>query len=545
MIVSDQFRFRKHASIGAAAAEEDTKFLAECFVDTGDLETLKDSRDRRRIVLGRTGAGKTALLGRLIEETNAIVISPETLSFNYLTNSTVLQFFLEAGVKLDLFFKLLWRHVLTVELLKSRYSLNSRADTESFLGRIKSMLVKDRHKERAVDYLLQWGEQFWEDTEYRIKEITQRVENDLAASVSTTVPIAQLKVGGSAKLSQEDKTEVIQRGKKVINSIQMRELTDVLTFLNEDVFADEDECSYLCIDRLDENWVDESFRYLLIRSLIETIRDFLQVRNVKIVAALRTDLIERVFRFTRDAGFQEEKYRSLYLPLRWTKQQLLTVLDRRVNYLVRQTYTKQTVGYAELLPSKLEGGNPVDFLLDRTLMRPRDLIEFFNNIIELAAEHPNITRDVVFQGEGVYSRNRLRSLQDEWITDYPALIECSALLKQQTETFRLDAMGRERVEEFCLNYAISHYNWTDLLSVQARAVADGVLSWEGFLCSIMHVFYLTGIVGLKTERYETYEWAHQGPSSIVADTINLQTSVSIHPMFHRVLGVRVSRKSRH
>lgn len=339
MIVADQFRFRKHATIGAAAAEDDSTFLAECFLDTGDLEILKDCRDQRRIVLGRTGAGKTALLQRLIEDTKAIVINPETLSFNYLTNSNILQFFLEAGVKLDLFFKLLWRHVFAVELLRARYQLDSRASTESFLGRIKSTLTKDKHKERALNYLLQWGEQFWEDTEYRVKEITQRVEKDLEASVGATIPAVQLKAGGSAKLTHEDKTEVVQRGKNVINSIHMRELTDVLAYLNEDVFTDEDQRYYLCVDRLDENWIDESFRYLLIRSLIETIRDFRQVANVKIVAALRTDLIERVFRFTRDAGFQEEKYRSLYLPLRWTKEQLLLVLDKRVNYLVRQTYT--------------------------------------------------------------------------------------------------------------------------------------------------------------------------------------------------------------
>ncbi len=146
----------------------------------------------------------------------------------------------------------------------------------------------------------------------------------------------------------------------------MRELTDVLEFLNEDVFSDEKQHFYICVDRLDENWVDESFRYMLIRSLIETIRDFLQVRNIKIIAALRTDLIERVFRFTRDSGFQEEKYRSLYLPLRWTRVQLLSLLDKRVNYLVQQTYTKRTVGYSDLLPTKVDKGkSAVDYLIER------------------------------------------------------------------------------------------------------------------------------------------------------------------------------------
>src|SRR5260221_13825244 len=109
-MAQDRFRFRKHATIGAAGAEDDHAFLRECFVDTGDLLELLDAHQATRIVIGRTGSGKTALLTRLSECPTAITIQPETLSFSYITNSTILNFFLEAGAKLDLFFRLLWRH---------------------------------------------------------------------------------------------------------------------------------------------------------------------------------------------------------------------------------------------------------------------------------------------------------------------------------------------------------------------------------------------------------------------------------------------------
>ncbi len=544
MPTPDKFTFRKHDSIGAAAAEEDAKFLAQCFVDNGDIELLADCSDRRRIVLGRTGAGKSALLSRLTEDADVIVINPETLSFNYLANSTILQFFIEIGVKMDLFFKLLWRHVFTVELLRHRYNLRTRIETTTLIDRFKSHFVQDPHKERAIQYLTKWGEHFWEDTEYRIKEITSKLEEDLTAGAKAKLPIAEFGVGAASKLTEEQKLEVIQHGKSVINNIQMRELTDVLRFLNEDVFADGGDPLFICIDRLDENWVDESFRYLLIRSLIETIRDFLQVRNVKIVAALRTDLIERVFRYTRDPGFQEEKYRSLFLPLKWTKQQLLQMLDKRVNLLVRQTYTKQQVGYKDILPTKIDKNkDAAGYLVERTLMRPRDLIEFFNHIVEDAAGKATITRELIVNGEGTYSKNRLRSLQDEWISDYPSLIECSSLLKQKPKAFRLNSFLREDVEEFCLNYSIDNRGRSraDLLSVQANAVADGIVPWEVFIRSMIHVFYITGVVGLKTEAFESYQWAHEGPSTVIADTIGMDTSAMVHPMFHRVLGIRPDR----
>ena len=105
-------------------------------------------------------------------------------------------------------------------------------------------------------------------------------------------------------VTDEQKAEVIERGQTVINSIQMKELSDILEFLDEDIFIDEKQNFYLCIDKLDEQWIDDKFRYLLIRSLIETLRDFIKVTNVKPIIALRNDLIERVFRLTRDAGFQ-------------------------------------------------------------------------------------------------------------------------------------------------------------------------------------------------------------------------------------------------
>ena len=120
---SDTFRFRKHDIVGAADAEDDLDFLRSCFIDTGSLRVLKNCADPRRIVLGRTGSGKTALLKRLAEaEERVIEVHPESLSLGYISNSTILRFFSSLGVNLDIFFKLLWRHVFTVEILKHHTS---------------------------------------------------------------------------------------------------------------------------------------------------------------------------------------------------------------------------------------------------------------------------------------------------------------------------------------------------------------------------------------------------------------------------------------
>lgn len=534
----DKFKFRRHSSVGAAAAEEDERFLTGCFLDTGDLSTLLDCRDSKRIVLGRTGTGKTALLNQLARLKDGVVINPESLSFNFLTNSTILQFFSEAGVKLDLFFKLLWRHVFTIELIKKRYNITNETGKRTFLTGLQNIFNRDKRKERAVNYLLKWGDKFWEPTEYRVKEITNQMEDQLKGAVSAKFPSVTLGASGALRLSQEEKIEVVQRGQGVINDIQMKELTDVMSFLDEDVFDNENIHHYIIIDKLDENWVEERFRYLLIRSLIETVRDFQRVRNIKIVVALRTDLIERVFRLTRDPGFQEEKYRSLFLQMKWSENQLEELLDKRVNLLVQQTYTRQTVTSKDLLPNKVASEPALTYMVRRTLMRPRELIEFFNDCIEQAENRVTITKDMLTTAEGKYSKNRLRSLQDEWISDYPTLIDFTAMVKKRARQFRLSEIDQSEVENFCLDYSVANQSKADILSLQALNVAEGMLSVNSFLTFLFGVFYKTGLVGLKTDAFERTQWSYLGVSTLASDTINADTRVEVHPTFWRALGTK-------
>ena len=99
----NHFVFKKHDDIGAAAAEDDSLFLADCFVDTGDLEHLKDCNDPKRIIVGRTGAGKSALLRKLESDCpNVIKLSPHSLSLNYVANNKLIVFFEESGVNLSI-----------------------------------------------------------------------------------------------------------------------------------------------------------------------------------------------------------------------------------------------------------------------------------------------------------------------------------------------------------------------------------------------------------------------------------------------------------
>jgi hypothetical protein len=179
-----EFRFRKHDKVGTEGAEEDQEFLSDCFYDRGDLKILSDTTRPECIVLGRTGSGKSALLIKFDEEVqNVFRLEPESLSLQYLSNSIILRYLNDLGVNLNLFYKLLWRHVFAVELIRAKFVMNTESDKQSFLQRMSDLIRGNRPKEKAIKYLTEWGESFWQDTEYRIREVTSKLESDVNASL--------------------------------------------------------------------------------------------------------------------------------------------------------------------------------------------------------------------------------------------------------------------------------------------------------------------------------------------------------------------------
>ena len=540
---SGQLVFRSQDRVGAIDAEEDGEFLKECFVDNGDLGRLKDVRLPDRIVLGRTGVGKTALLQRVVETSeHATWVKPEALALSYISNSTILKYFEGLGVKLDVFYKLLWRHVFCVEILSRKFP--TEADGRVTIWDKLRSLVRSASERKAVEYLRNWGgEKFFEQTEERVKEVTRKLEKSLEGSIGGSAKhgddaSASAEVKSRKAMTEEQKSEVVQRAQAVINAAQVEELNGILELVNG-VLVDDQRPHLIVIDRLDEDWVEEDLRYKLIMALIETVKDFRKVQNAKIIIALREDLIERVFRRARPVGFQAEKYATLYLRVTWSKERLRDMLSLRINVLLRDRYSaRRTLTIDEVLPPGSKGG--IDYMLERTFLRPRDLIQFFNECLtHTEGRTATISNSIVRRAEEAYSRKRLESVEDEWRVDYPSLeLLVPSLLRGRSESFDFQSLLDQRFDDACLDIAVTDEPpKLDPLDKACRKCADSTSAREECLREILAILFRTGIVGVKLSTKQKVQWAQGREVSLRASEIGPETRIEVHKMFLRALDI--------
>ena len=540
-----KFKFRRHDRIGASDAQEDREILLKCFVDTGDLDVLADTRRPECIVLGRTGVGKTALISMLCErEEKVVTLDPRNLALSYLSNRPMLNFFMEIGVDLELFFQVLWRHIIAIELIKLESAARADQSVTSFFQQILSIPFTNRSKRIAQDYLRKYPD-FWKDTEELIRKETDNFEKKVQTSIrgSLAAPILKLLQGETAidrdeinHIGHAQTTEIKQIGQQVVNKMQMRELTAVMDLLADELLRDRQKKYYICIDKLDENWSSNLLRYRLIRALIESARDFNhRIPQLKVVCAIREDLFDRVFRFTRTQGDQQEKYRSLYLQLYWKPKELADVLDSRVNQLLAHQYAKKKrLQIRDVLPKKVQQSNSVQYIIGRTLNTPRDVIMFFNECIKQADGKTKISQPDVLAAEGIYSELRLRSLADEWSADYSTLGDAAFMLKRTKKSFRIGDLDRREFEDQILDY---------LFKAQRNQGNDYIyrlveekLDFDAVISELLHIFYQVGIVGVKKETYlETY-WSHKGDKIHLSD-VSVDARFHVHPAFFRILGI--------
>ncbi|PIF21769.1 P-loop ATPase, Sll1717 family [Candidatus Pantoea floridensis] len=533
-------KIKRNLSIGDLDAETDNDFLDSCFLDKGYLDDLLNVNNPCSIIVGRTGAGKSSLLYKVSSSVdNFKKIDPNDISVKFLEHSDIIQFMDNLGVNLDLFYKMLWRHILIIELVKLRYSIKNEEDNDSFFRGLFDWFKRDDTKKKAINYFREWGDKFWLDTDEHLKEITQKLENETKANLGAKYSGLEVSLNGAQKLSDEQKVEITKRASQVVSGLQIKQLNEMLSMLADYSFRDPQKHYYLLIDQLDEDWADTDTRCKFIRALIEEVKGFRKINNVKILVALRKDLIDLVFDKTRGAGFQEEKYESYVLQIQWTKKELIELVEKRVRETFRKTYTNDLVTIADIFPEARKGPSgisPMEYILERTLLRPRDILQFINETFRAAFDRDKITWGLIYEAESNYSEKRLRSLKEEWGETYPSFEDTVEVLRGRTATFNYADFSNKPYETVVTT--LSARTTSDPCSVIARKYLETSNITESEIINLMlSCLYKVGAVGIKLETNNGFVWSYRNKSSITTGEADRVHQLKIHKMLHKTLDI--------
>jgi energy-coupling factor transporter ATP-binding protein EcfA2 len=523
---------RRGAGIGTGNAETDDDFLFDCFVEYPPVEVCRKARSPVMVVAGRTGSGKTAIL-RYLENASrhSSAIDPFEMSMSYVSNSDALRFLQAIGADLDLFFQVLWKHVLCVEYIRLRWDVDSSDKSRNIFSKIFDRFAREDRRKKSIDYIRAWEGKFWITMDQNIKEITEAVENKLHTAIGGE--IEKFKVGGQydKRISRERKSEIITRTRKIISSEQLSELHGVI-----DILAEQDEnysTFYLTIDKLDERWVDDGVRFRMIKGLMESLKTFRKINDLKILVALRTDVLERVVQETADISFQREKFEDLMVRIAWSKAELRQLMEKRLNALFKRQYSGALVGFADIFPTQVGAKPSFDWIIEHTLMRPRDVIAFVNECFDASAGQPTVSVNAMRKAEVEFARKRKDALVQEWQSAFPLLDDILTLFTSKRKSGLELIELLDKIDDFCTVVWTSSKISFDPVWDLCQAYADGQKKTSlHVLTELTAILYRTGAVGVKISPQDKFVYSHMDQPLIAPQLLSVNTRVRLHPMLH-------------
>ena len=507
--------FKRSMNIGTISAESDQEFLNNCFIETPEYEEICDFENKKMILLGRTGSGKTALLNQIKNDVNKVIeVRPDTFALQYITNVPLVSKLLNEGVNLDIFFKFLWLHEIMAYIIKHVFIYDHKKIIEAL-----SEKIKDRGRiGQLKKYLSEYDGIFFDEgcTEKITKEFEKEIDGALGDNI--------LNVQG--KLSEKLKKEIEIKASQYINNKQIKQLKNIITLFKEYFESNSQKKIAVIIDNLDENWIDDKTKYRLIDALLNAIRLFIDIPNIKILLAMRADLLEKTCQITNR---QNEKDESFTLRLNWTKSMLKELLDKRIQYLFQYKYKKNTkITFENIFNTEINGIKVSDYIIDRTMMRPRDAINFTNLCIQAADNANSISGDNIIQAEKIFKQERFKALKHEWGGVFGNIDTYFKILPILGNCFNYqDLLNYEKYSAVEMILYENDYFTEKLVGIKNY---DRVI-YERIFKELLNIMYTIGFIGIKDDVTNQVEFSTPYHSTLSELDFAENLAFVVHPLF--------------
>ena len=354
-------------TLGASSAENEFPDLGEYYLQTDAF--LRTARGEARLVVGRKGSGKTALFAQIRDKVRQnrqnIVLDLKPEGYKLRKFKEAVAVFLREG-SYEHTVMALWEYLLLLEICYKLLEKDSIPHT------------RNHHlygPYRTLAELYQSDEYISEgDFSERMTVLLERISHDYAVKFD---------MNPDTVLTQAQVTDLVY--KHDVAALRQH----VRTYMSHKGEL------WVLIDNLDKGWPTHGVAdddLILIRALLEATRkleqDFQRAdQTCHTVVFLRNDVYEILVRETPDRG-KESK-----IAIDWTDADLLReVLRRRIVYNQMDSRLEFLHIWPRLCVSHIGGEESSQYLIERSLMRPRCLID----LIEHCRGHAvNLQRDKI------------------------------------------------------------------------------------------------------------------------------------------------------
>lgn len=274
------------------------------------------------------------------------------------------------------------------------------------------------------------------------------------------------------------------------------------------------------LDQLDESWDGSQDKKDLLVGLVKGVKRVNDqfgwsdppIKGVRVVAFLRTDIYESL------AFDDKDKVRDSIIEISWNHAGLSELLQQRLGQVALPSlFDSQTSQKKGRIPK-----GSFNYLVSRTFMRPRDLLQF---LTKLQFAEPNatvVTKALVEAVEPTYSREKVDDLSQEYRRGAPWVDAALGGLKQGPNKYesRMELEGR----------------------LAERVSSSDLRSWSMEVSDLVEWMTEASILGAapRTVKTETIRFRCEGePVSLEGDS-----TAWVHPALFKGLALSEPRATR-
>lgn len=371
---------------GAPAAERDLDGLADYFYETDSYKRMVSGK--KSVLLGNRGTGKSAIFKVLAENLKKegfliIEILPQDYSYEILSEVLAKESksnWLKQGA-----YAVAWKYVLYITAMKTlieRYPNLVKSNARKIYN-----YIRDNHK-------------------------TSRDLSKLDGLISYLKRIEGIKVG---------KYEAGVKSTKLQGLYKLEEIIDLVKDLEK---VCQKRKIVFFIDELDKGWDTSEDAKAFVSGLFQASLSINQMTpSIRVLISLRKELYDNIPSLYEDS----QKVWDLFEVIEWDEPSLKSMIVKRIRKSIPdlEELNDDDVWnkiYAETLAYRQN--KSYNYVVDRTLYRPREIIQFCTLISGKLKEESQIPIDyeVISEAEYVYSEYRTKDIAAEYRYQFPGLL---------------------------------------------------------------------------------------------------------------------------